>query len=87
MTLVSSGLIGTHTCKPKGLVSSHAVNHFITFAQDFTQTTLDTTRSLCPQMLQRPGWRKQLEGVLVGSGGLPELLPEHLLQDALTRLR
>ncbi|XP_052022070.1 capping protein, Arp2/3 and myosin-I linker protein 2 isoform X4 [Apodemus sylvaticus] len=55
--------------------------------QDFTQTTLDTTRSLCPQMLQRPGWKKQLEGVLVGSGGLPELLPEHLLQDAFTRLR
>ena len=55
--------------------------------QDFTQTTLDTTRSLCPQMLQTPGWRKQLEGVLVGSGGLPELLPEHLLQDAFSRLR
>ncbi|XP_076771894.1 capping protein, Arp2/3 and myosin-I linker protein 2 isoform X3 [Arvicanthis niloticus] len=55
--------------------------------QDFTQTTLDTTRSLCPQMLQRPGWREQIEGVLVGSGGLPELLPEHLLQDAFTRLR
>ncbi|XP_051024723.1 capping protein, Arp2/3 and myosin-I linker protein 2 [Acomys russatus] len=55
--------------------------------QDFTQTTLDTTRSLCPQMLQRSGWRKQLEDILVGSGGLPELLPEHLLQDAFTRLR
>ncbi|XP_031197068.1 capping protein, Arp2/3 and myosin-I linker protein 2 isoform X4 [Mastomys coucha] len=55
--------------------------------QDFTQTTLDTTRSLCPQMLQRAGWREQLEGVLVGSGGLPELLPEHLLQDTFTRLR
>ncbi|XP_021487769.1 capping protein, Arp2/3 and myosin-I linker protein 2 isoform X2 [Meriones unguiculatus] len=55
--------------------------------QDFTQTTLDTTRSLCPQMSRRSGWRKQLEGVLVGSRGLPELLPEHLLQDALARLR
>ncbi|XP_059856912.1 capping protein, Arp2/3 and myosin-I linker protein 2 [Delphinus delphis] len=55
--------------------------------QDFTQTTLDTTRSLCPQMLQGPRWREQLEGVLGGSGGLPELLPEHLLQDAFTRLR
>ncbi|XP_059238801.1 capping protein, Arp2/3 and myosin-I linker protein 2 isoform X3 [Mustela nigripes] len=55
--------------------------------QDFTQATLDTTRSLCPQMLQGPKWREQLEGVLVGSRGLPELLPEHLLQDAFTRLR
>lgn len=80
-------LLGIHTFNPKGLGSSHTANHFITFAQDFTQTTLDTTRSLCPQMLQRPGWREQLEGVLVGSGGLPELLPEHLLQDAFTRLR
>ncbi|XP_039078353.1 capping protein, Arp2/3 and myosin-I linker protein 2 isoform X2 [Hyaena hyaena] len=51
------------------------------------QATLDTTRSLCPQMLQGPRWREQLEGVLVGSRGLPELLPEHLLQDAFTRLR
>ncbi|XP_060145815.1 capping protein, Arp2/3 and myosin-I linker protein 2 isoform X2 [Globicephala melas] len=55
--------------------------------QDFTQTTLDTTRSLCPQMLQGPRWREQLEGALGGSRGLPELLPEHLLQDAFTRLR
>ncbi|KAM9046930.1 capping protein, Arp2/3 and myosin-I linker protein 2 isoform 8-T8 [Megaptera novaeangliae] len=55
--------------------------------QDFTQTTLDTTRSLCPQMLQGPRWREQLEGVLGGSRGLPELLPEYLLQDAFTRLR
>ncbi|XP_045845060.1 capping protein, Arp2/3 and myosin-I linker protein 2 isoform X1 [Meles meles] len=55
--------------------------------QDFTQATLDTTRSLCPQMLQGPKWREQLEGVLVGSRGLPELLPEQLLQDAFTRLR
>nr|XP_025867458.1 capping protein, Arp2/3 and myosin-I linker protein 2 [Vulpes vulpes] len=55
--------------------------------QDFTQATLDTTRSLCPQMLQGSRWREQLEGVLVGSRGLPELLPEHLLQDAFTRLR
>ncbi|XP_057567879.1 capping protein, Arp2/3 and myosin-I linker protein 2 isoform X2 [Hippopotamus amphibius kiboko] len=55
--------------------------------QDFTQATLDTTRSLCPQMLQGPRWREQLEGVLGGSRGLPELLPEHLLQDAFTRLR
>ncbi|XP_029782415.1 capping protein, Arp2/3 and myosin-I linker protein 2 isoform X1 [Suricata suricatta] len=55
--------------------------------QDFTQATLDTTRSLCPQMLQGPRWREQLEGVLVGSRSLPELLPEHLLQDAFTRLR
>ncbi|XP_074226651.1 capping protein, Arp2/3 and myosin-I linker protein 2 isoform X1 [Camelus bactrianus] len=55
--------------------------------QDFTQATLNTTRSLCPQMLQGPRWREQLEGVLVGSRGLPELLPEHLLQDAFTRLR
>ncbi|KAM7059063.1 capping protein, Arp2/3 and myosin-I linker protein 2 isoform 3-T3 [Molossus nigricans] len=55
--------------------------------QDFTQATLDTTRSLCPQMLQGPRWREQLEGVLVGSKGLPELLPEHLLQDAFSRLR
>ncbi|XP_052582915.1 capping protein, Arp2/3 and myosin-I linker protein 2 isoform X2 [Peromyscus californicus insignis] len=55
--------------------------------QDFTQTTLDTTRSLCPQMLQRPSWKEQLEEVLVGSRSLPELLPEHLLQDAFTRLR
>ncbi|XP_019511092.1 PREDICTED: capping protein, Arp2/3 and myosin-I linker protein 2 isoform X3 [Hipposideros armiger] len=55
--------------------------------QDFTQATLDTTRSLCPQMLQGPRWREQLERVLVGSRGLPELLPEHLLQDAFTRLR
>lgn len=38
-------------------------------------------------MLQGPRWREQLEGVLVGSRGLPELLPEHLLQDAFTRLR
>ncbi|CAH7069254.1 capping protein, Arp2/3 and myosin-I linker protein 2 isoform X2 [Phodopus roborovskii] len=55
--------------------------------QDFTQTTLDTTRSLCPQMLQRPSWKEQLEGVLVGSRSLSELLPEHLLRDAFTRLR
>ncbi|XP_036753521.2 capping protein, Arp2/3 and myosin-I linker protein 2 isoform X4 [Manis pentadactyla] len=55
--------------------------------QDFTQATLNTTRSLCPQMLQGPRWREQLEEVLVGSRGLPELLPEHLLQDAFTRLR
>ncbi|XP_021559356.1 capping protein, Arp2/3 and myosin-I linker protein 2 [Neomonachus schauinslandi] len=55
--------------------------------QDFTQATLDTTRSLCPQILQGSRWREQLEGVLVGSRGLPELLPEHLLQDAFTRLR
>ncbi|XP_037671578.1 LOW QUALITY PROTEIN: capping protein, Arp2/3 and myosin-I linker protein 2 [Choloepus didactylus] len=55
--------------------------------QDFTQTTLDTTKSLCPRMLQGSGWREQLEGVLVGSRGLPELLPEQLLQDAFTRLR
>ncbi|KAM9191741.1 capping protein, Arp2/3 and myosin-I linker protein 2 isoform 2-T2 [Dugong dugon] len=48
--------------------------------QDFTQATLDTTRSLCPQMLQGPGWREQLEGVLSG-------LPEQLLQDTFTRLR
>lgn len=61
--------------------------HALTFAQDFTQATLDTTRSLCPQMLQGPRWREQLEGVLVGSRGLQELLPEHLLQDAFTRLR
>ncbi|XP_076988862.1 capping protein, Arp2/3 and myosin-I linker protein 2 [Tamandua tetradactyla] len=55
--------------------------------QDFTQTTLDTTKSLCPWMPQGPGWREQLEGVLVGSRGLPELLSEQLLQDAFTRLR
>ncbi|XP_062966815.1 capping protein, Arp2/3 and myosin-I linker protein 2 [Cynocephalus volans] len=55
--------------------------------QDFTQATLDTTRSLCPGMLQGPGWREQLEGVLVGSRGLPELLPEQLLHDVFTRLR
>lgn len=59
----------------------------LTFDQDFTQATLDTTRSLCPQTLQGPRWREQLEGVLGGSRGLPELLPEHLLQDAFTRLR
>ncbi|XP_051702893.1 capping protein, Arp2/3 and myosin-I linker protein 2 isoform X2 [Oryctolagus cuniculus] len=55
--------------------------------QDFTQATLDTTRSLCLQMLQGPGWKEQLEGILVGSRGLPELLPEQLLQDAFSRLR
>ncbi|XP_011852134.1 PREDICTED: leucine-rich repeat-containing protein 16C [Mandrillus leucophaeus] len=55
--------------------------------QDFTQATLDTARSLCPQMLQGSSWREQLEGVLAGSRGLPELLPEQLLQDAFTRLR
>ncbi|XP_058135822.1 capping protein, Arp2/3 and myosin-I linker protein 2 isoform X2 [Dasypus novemcinctus] len=55
--------------------------------QDFTHSTLDTTKSLCPQMLQGSGWREQLEGVLMGSRGLPELLPEQLLQDAFTRLR
>ncbi|XP_029422277.1 capping protein, Arp2/3 and myosin-I linker protein 2 isoform X1 [Nannospalax galili] len=55
--------------------------------QDFTQTTLDTTRSLCPQMSKRPGWKEQLEEVLVGSRGLPELLSEQLLQDAFSRLR
>ncbi|XP_008565993.1 PREDICTED: leucine-rich repeat-containing protein 16C [Galeopterus variegatus] len=55
--------------------------------QDFTQATLDTTRSLCPGMLQGPSWREQLEGVLVGSRGLPELLPEQLLHDVFTRLR
>uniref|UniRef100_A0A8C2V258 Capping protein regulator and myosin 1 linker 2 n=1 Tax=Chinchilla lanigera TaxID=34839 RepID=A0A8C2V258_CHILA len=54
--------------------------------QDFIQAILDT-RSLCPQMLQGPGWREQLEGILVGSKGLPELLPEQLLQDAFVRLR
>lgn len=83
MPFVSSDLMGAHTLKPGSLGSSHSV----TFAQDFTQTTLDTTRSLCPQMLQRPSWKEQLEGVLVGSRSLPELLPEHLLQDAFTRLR
>ncbi|XP_006860307.1 PREDICTED: leucine-rich repeat-containing protein 16C [Chrysochloris asiatica] len=55
--------------------------------QDFTQATLDTMRNLYPQMLQEPGWREQLEGLLAGSRGLPELLPEQLLQDAFTRLR
>ncbi|XP_037371809.1 capping protein, Arp2/3 and myosin-I linker protein 2 [Talpa occidentalis] len=55
--------------------------------QDFTQTTVDTTRSLCPQILQGPRWREQLEGLLLDSRTLPELLPEHLLQDAFTRLR
>ncbi|XP_069353959.1 capping protein, Arp2/3 and myosin-I linker protein 2 [Eulemur rufifrons] len=55
--------------------------------QDFTQATVDTTRSLCPQILQGSGWREQLEGVLVGSRGFPELLPEQLLQNAFTRLR
>ncbi|KFO19993.1 Leucine-rich repeat-containing protein 16C [Fukomys damarensis] len=55
--------------------------------QDFIRAILDTTRSLCRQMLQGPGWREQLEGVLVGSKGLSELLPEQLLQDAFTRLR
>uniref|UniRef100_G1QXW5 Capping protein, Arp2/3 and myosin-I linker protein 2 n=1 Tax=Nomascus leucogenys TaxID=61853 RepID=G1QXW5_NOMLE len=55
--------------------------------KDFTQATLDTARSLCPQMLQGSSWREQLEGVLAGSRGLPELLPEQLLQDAFTRLR
>uniref|UniRef100_A0A2K6KK32 Capping protein, Arp2/3 and myosin-I linker protein 2 n=1 Tax=Rhinopithecus bieti TaxID=61621 RepID=A0A2K6KK32_RHIBE len=55
--------------------------------QDFTQATLDTARSLCPQMLQGSSWREQLEGVLADSRGLPELLPEQLLQDAFTRLR
>ncbi|XP_055992655.1 capping protein, Arp2/3 and myosin-I linker protein 2 [Sorex fumeus] len=55
--------------------------------QDFTQVTLDTTKSLCPQMLHGSRWREQLEEVLVGSRGLPELLPEHLLQDAFSRLR
>ncbi|XP_012586091.1 PREDICTED: leucine-rich repeat-containing protein 16C [Condylura cristata] len=55
--------------------------------QDFTQATLDTTRSLCPQILQGPRWREQLEGLLVGSRTLTELLPEHLLQDAFSRLR
>ncbi|KAM6176792.1 capping protein, Arp2/3 and myosin-I linker protein 2 isoform 2-T2 [Erethizon dorsatum] len=54
--------------------------------QDFIQAILDT-RSLCPQMLQGLGWREQLEGILVGSKGLPELLPEHLLQDTFIRLR
>nr|XP_020026705.1 capping protein, Arp2/3 and myosin-I linker protein 2 isoform X2 [Castor canadensis] len=55
--------------------------------QDFTQSTLDTARNLCPRMFQGPGWKEQLEVVLVGSRGLPELLPEQLLQDAFTRLR
>ncbi|XP_053459964.1 capping protein, Arp2/3 and myosin-I linker protein 2 isoform X3 [Nycticebus coucang] len=55
--------------------------------QDFTQVTLDTTRSLCPQILQGSGWREQLEGALVGSRGFPELLPEQLLHNAFTRLR
>ncbi|KAM4833946.1 capping protein, Arp2/3 and myosin-I linker protein 2 isoform 4-T4 [Thomomys bottae] len=55
--------------------------------QDFTQATMDTTKSLCSRMLQEPGWREQLEKVLVVSSGLPELLPEQLLQDAFTRLR
>ncbi|XP_012666569.1 capping protein, Arp2/3 and myosin-I linker protein 2 [Otolemur garnettii] len=55
--------------------------------QNFTQVTLDTTRSLCPQILQGSGWREQLEGALVGSRGFPELLPEQLLQNAFTRLR
>ncbi|XP_060041290.1 capping protein, Arp2/3 and myosin-I linker protein 2 isoform X3 [Erinaceus europaeus] len=53
--------------------------------QDFTQVTLDTTRTLCPQM--GPRWREQLEEVLVGSRSLPELFPEHLLQDTFYRLR
>ena len=70
-----------------GVGASGHTLHALIFAQDFTQATLDTTRSLCPQMLQGPRWREQLEGVLVGSRGLPELLPEHLLQDAFTRLR
>ncbi|XP_069860875.1 capping protein, Arp2/3 and myosin-I linker protein 2 isoform X1 [Dipodomys merriami] len=55
--------------------------------QNFTQATLDTTKSLCSRMLQEPGWREQLEKVLVVSSGLPELLPEQLLQDAFTRLK
>uniref|UniRef100_A0A8C5P4M6 Capping protein regulator and myosin 1 linker 2 n=1 Tax=Jaculus jaculus TaxID=51337 RepID=A0A8C5P4M6_JACJA len=55
--------------------------------QDFTHATLDTTRSLCPKMLQGPGCREQLEGVLAGSRSLPDLLPEQLLQDTFTRLR
>ncbi|XP_008063964.1 capping protein, Arp2/3 and myosin-I linker protein 2 [Carlito syrichta] len=55
--------------------------------QDFTQATLDTTRRLFSKMLQGSSWREQLEGVLVGSRGLSELLPEQLLQDAFTRLR
>ncbi|XP_006878957.1 PREDICTED: leucine-rich repeat-containing protein 16C [Elephantulus edwardii] len=55
--------------------------------QDFTQATLDTMRNLCPQMLQGPGWGEQLERVLAGSQGLPELLPDQLLQDAFSRLR
>ncbi|XP_074257950.1 capping protein, Arp2/3 and myosin-I linker protein 2 isoform X1 [Saimiri boliviensis] len=55
--------------------------------QDFTQATLDTARNLCPQMLPGSSWREQLEGVLAGLRGLPELLPEQLLQDAFTRLR
>ncbi|ELV12229.1 Leucine-rich repeat-containing protein 16C [Tupaia chinensis] len=55
--------------------------------QDFTQATLDTTRSLCPRMLQGPRWKEQLEGVLADSRTLPELLPEQLLLDAFTRLR
>uniref|UniRef100_A0A2K6T7K5 Capping protein, Arp2/3 and myosin-I linker protein 2 n=1 Tax=Saimiri boliviensis boliviensis TaxID=39432 RepID=A0A2K6T7K5_SAIBB len=54
---------------------------------DFTQATLDTARNLCPQMLPGSSWREQLEGVLAGLRGLPELLPEQLLQDAFTRLR
>ncbi|XP_063103579.1 capping protein, Arp2/3 and myosin-I linker protein 2 isoform X3 [Cavia porcellus] len=54
--------------------------------QDFIQAILDT-RSLYPQMLQGPGWREQLEGILVGSKGLPELLPEQLLHDAFIGLR
>ncbi|KAM5263126.1 capping protein, Arp2/3 and myosin-I linker protein 2 [Ctenodactylus gundi] len=55
--------------------------------QDFTQAALDTTRSLCPQMLQGSGWKEQLEGILMGSRGLPEMLLEQLLQDAFTWLR
>ncbi|XP_045389477.1 capping protein, Arp2/3 and myosin-I linker protein 2 isoform X3 [Lemur catta] len=42
---------------------------------------------LLRQILQGSGWREQLEGVLVGSRGFPELLPEQLLQNAFTRLR
>nr|XP_020138123.1 capping protein, Arp2/3 and myosin-I linker protein 2 isoform X4 [Microcebus murinus] len=78
---------GGRSLKPSGLGPWPHPHHALTFAQDFTQATLDTTRSLCPQILQGSGWREQLEGALVGSRGFPELLPEQLLQNAFTRLR
>lgn len=56
--------LNTHHCFPP-------------IVQDFTQVTLDTTKSLCPPMPQGPRWREQLEEALVGSRGLPEqLLPD-----------